>query len=673
MRAFIVRPFGTRQTGGDSPIAIDFERVERELIAPALAHHRIHGLTTLEMAAQHNIRVDMFERLVTADIVIADISIHNANVFYELGIRHAIRDHHTFLLRCRGDDVPFDLRTDRYFEYSAADPAATLPALIAALGQTLRSDRRDSPVFQLLPDLEAEDPERFMILPPRFAEAVERAAAVADAGTLALFADEIAGLPWESRGLRVVGRAQFRNSAWEAARTTWESLLLLRPADTEVYLRLGTIYQRLADRTSDSHAKLDLATISDQMLLRVLRLDSAGPWQRAEARALLGRNEKVRWHDAWADRAPEERRIAALESPSLDAAHQHYAHGFREDCNHYYSGLNALALLVSQLELAQAMPAIWTDIAGGEVNAATELERRQTERTRLVGAVDWSIRAAGERESVAGDESFWRAISEADLLLFTTTRPGSVRSAYRRALGRASPLDLDSVDRQLQLYEKIEVLRDNVTAAREAVADRLAQLPTALPGRTAQPDRVLIFTGHRVDAPGRTVPRFPATMEGQVRDAIRVAVEDEVALAVGPVLGMAGAANGGDILFHEVCHSIGLPTRILLALPAHQYQIESVQDGGPEWVERFRDLCDRLPPRVLQPTKQLPDWLLDRPDYSVWQRSNLWLLHSAFAIAGAAAVTLIAFWDGVDRGDGPGGTANMVRIAQSRGAKLRRI
>jgi hypothetical protein len=75
----------------------------------------------------------------------------------------------------------------------------------------------------------------------------------------------------------------------------------------------------------------------------------------------------------------------------------------------------------------------------------------------------------------------------------------------------------------------------------------------------------------------------------------------------------------------------------------------------------------------MQATKTMPDWLQDKPEYTVWQRNNLWILHQALTVAGGSYVTLIALWDGEGRGDGPGGTADMVRIARSRGAKLRHI
>src|SRR3974390_2449801 len=129
MNGFIVRPFGVKS-------GIDFDKVERDLIAPALDRLNVTGRTTGDIAAAGNIRADMFHLLLTADVVVADMSIHNANVFYELGVRHALRDKWPFLLRASIDEVPFDLKTDRYLAYDAANPGAALDALIDALSQT---------------------------------------------------------------------------------------------------------------------------------------------------------------------------------------------------------------------------------------------------------------------------------------------------------------------------------------------------------------------------------------------------------------------------------------------------------------------------------------------------------------------------------------------------------
>src|SRR5680860_169883 len=143
MDAFIVRPFGIKNE-------IDFDGVHEKLIVPALEKAGIKGYTTGIIVETGNIRQDMFQLLLTSDLVIADISVHNANVFYELGIRHALRSGKTLLIRCQKDEVPFDLKTDRYLSYDQDDPASDIDVLCESLKKTINSARDDSPVFLML-------------------------------------------------------------------------------------------------------------------------------------------------------------------------------------------------------------------------------------------------------------------------------------------------------------------------------------------------------------------------------------------------------------------------------------------------------------------------------------------------------------------------------------------
>src|ERR1044072_4656395 len=171
MRAFIIRPFGTKNE-------INFDEVEKKLIDPALNRLEITGRTTMEIRRQGNIRLDMFQRLLTADLVIADISIQNANVYYELGVRHALRGKHTFLIRARAcdlraDEVPFDLKTDRYLTYDGVNPGLSIDDLYEGLRQTINSEASDSPIFQMFPDLAAQDRARFLPIPRDYREEVE--------------------------------------------------------------------------------------------------------------------------------------------------------------------------------------------------------------------------------------------------------------------------------------------------------------------------------------------------------------------------------------------------------------------------------------------------------------------------------------------------------------------
>jgi hypothetical protein len=313
--AFIIRPFGTKN-------GIDFDRVEHELIEPALEGHDLVGRTTGDSLKQGNIRTEMFRRLLTADVVVVDISISNANVFYELGIRHALRNKRTFMIRgsgaaLPGNEVPFDLRTDRYLSYEVEDPAAALGILKEGLRQTLLSDENDSPVFQLLPELKEQDKARFLAIPTDFQDEVERAMNQKEdryqRGDLKLLQTEVRSFPWETEGLRAVGRAQFRKKAYEYARDTWEGVRDNDLNDKEANIRLGTIYQRL-----------DKLVESDLALKRVLGDMSTTEKERAEAHSLMASNSKGKWRAEWIDLPAGQRQPTALRSPFLEQSYNEY-------------------------------------------------------------------------------------------------------------------------------------------------------------------------------------------------------------------------------------------------------------------------------------------------------------------------------------------------------------
>ncbi len=653
MRAFIIRPFGTQRD-------IDFDRVEQELIDPALAELGVAGRTTIEILKQGNIRTDMFQRLLTADLVIADISIHNANVFYELGVRHALRDKRTFLIRSKGDDVPFDIRTDRYFSYERDNPAADakkpddpragLKNFVQALRRTIDSEDRDSPVFQLLPDLEAQEQSRFLIVPLDFREEVERAADNKQAGDLELLAEEAHGFQWEMGGLRVVGREQFNLRAYEGARETWEAVRDFNPNDIEANRLLGTIYQRLGDLSR-----------SDQAVDRVLKRKGLSGRDRAEFYSLLASNAKTQWKDAWSKDPASSSREHALRSAQLLKGYELYAQGFNEDLNHFYAGLNAVAMLTVTIELAQALPDVWAERFETPEEGERELSSLKEQLRKLSASAELSLKATKARLKREERIDHWVEVSAADFCCLTSKSPGRVANEYRNALAGVEDFDADAARRQLVIYERLGVLPQNTQAALEIIGQSAAT-------PKEKPERVLLFTGHMIDAPDRKKPRFPAAKEPVARDKIKEKVGAELKLAGGLACGIAGGSNGGDILFHEVCQELGIRTELYLALPEEKYIATSVQAAGPEWVERFNRLCEHLPKRVLAESRELPRWLREKPDYGIWQRNNLWTLHNAVAQAGGKNVTLIALWDG-EEGDGPGGTKDMVEKARERGAK----
>jgi hypothetical protein len=620
MHAFIVRPFGTR--GG-----IDFDAVEAQLIQPALAHCDIQGGTTGTILEAGNIREDMFQRLLVADVVVADVSIHNANVFYELGIRHALQPKRTYLLRAKQDkprsergpedEVPFDLRTDRYLEYDPSNPAAALPLFKQALGQTLISERHDSPVFQLLPDLVAQDRSRFLPVPLQFREDVELASKTGQIGLLALLGLEASDFPWAPEGLRIVGREQFNRKAYTGAKVTWEALCRVDPFHIEANQRLGTVYQRLGDLNA-----------SDQALQRVLSHKQVLPADRAEALSLLGRNIKERWRLSWQALSGEQCARQALHSPYLLQAYEKYKQGFEEDLNSFYPGLNALSLLTIVLHLARRMPELWEGRFQTSAEADRELQALEQQRQLLVGAVGSALTAAQRRLQQSGGEDRWVKISLADYCFLTCERPLQVSYAYESALAGAASFYADSARAQLRLFEQLEVLPEHVRHA-------LDVFPSAmLPGAPAPPpERVVLFTGHMIDAPGRVPARFPASCQGIALRAIREALRQEQQRTQGRILGVGSAANGGDLLFHEACAALGIPTRVFLPLPPDCFRSESVSPAGPDWDKRFDQLMANNPsPPYLSASDELSSWLSMRPNYNTWQRANLWMIQEALAL-----------------------------------------
>jgi hypothetical protein len=174
-----------------------------------------------------------------------------------------------------------------------------------------------------------------------------------------------------------------------------------------------------------------------------------------------------------------------------------------------------------------------------------------------------------------------------------------------------------------------------------------------------------------VDAPDREKSRrrFPPTgeAESKARALIEEAVKGEIAEG-GTLVGIAGGACGSDILFHEVCSTLLVDTRLFLPLPRAKFQVASVQRGGPRWVERYEKLCDRLPARVMQESEALPSWLVDKPNYNIWQRNNEWMLFNALA-TGARRLTLIALYNPELDPDGPGGTKHLLELARRWGFK----
>ncbi|HVE85110.1 MAG TPA: hypothetical protein VND93_19800, partial [Myxococcales bacterium] len=103
---FVLMPFGQKPDGTGR--TINFDAVYEQVIAPAIADSGLEAIRADKEQTGGIIHKAMFERLVLCAYAVADLTTANANVYYELGVRHAIRPWRTALIFAEGIRLPFD-------------------------------------------------------------------------------------------------------------------------------------------------------------------------------------------------------------------------------------------------------------------------------------------------------------------------------------------------------------------------------------------------------------------------------------------------------------------------------------------------------------------------------------------------------------------------------------
>jgi tetratricopeptide (TPR) repeat protein len=456
--AFVVRPSGEKSNSlGEPPI--NFDKVDKELISAALSQVGLTAGTTGEFIQQGDIRSDIFRELLVADLVIADISIHNAHAFYELGIRHALKSQYTVMIKSakRGDPHVFDLKDDRFLTYDPDNPSQSIKALVKKIIATLNKRNPDSPLFQLLPGLTSFDPDKVVFVPLKFREQVELVATRREdtrREELLILCKTLAGQPWEKEGLRLIGEAQFELGDHENSARTYERIREFDMFDVHANQKLATIYQKLKKLTQ-----------SDQAAERALQSSGLTDWECSETLSLVASNWKTRWHNAVeVESDPYERQRKALSSPYLEKSLEMYMRAFERTRGHYYSGLNAVAMQSVQIELAKLHPEEWALNHDDEHIAAMEIEKRADYLAKLVAATELAIESSIRNYP----EDEWATLSRADLMLLTSNNPKKVALNYQKCVPMPA-FNADSLRRQLKIYQDLELFQENVNAVLKVI------------------------------------------------------------------------------------------------------------------------------------------------------------------------------------------------------------
>lgn len=93
-----------------------YSSIYDEFIKPTLSEQNYRVLRADDIQSQKNIMFDVIEYIVNADLIIADLTDNNPNVFYELGIAHTLNKK-VILLTQEIEEIPFDLRAYRVIKY----------------------------------------------------------------------------------------------------------------------------------------------------------------------------------------------------------------------------------------------------------------------------------------------------------------------------------------------------------------------------------------------------------------------------------------------------------------------------------------------------------------------------------------------------------------------------
>lgn len=331
---FILMPFG-KKPAGDGRV-VDFDAVYSELIKPAVEAAELEPLRADEEEAGGIIHKPMFERLILCEYAVADLTTANANVFYELGLRHAVRSWATQLLFADGwGQLPFDVALLRALPYQLAangrpSNAGTVgPALTQRL-QEAREAATDSPLYQLIdgfPDIQHLKTDVFRDR-VRYAEKVKAQLATARDTS----EDAVAAIGMQLGEIALADAAVVVDLflSYRAVKA-WEKMIdlvgrMAAPLAETVMVReqLGLALNR-SGRSEEA----------ERVLLKLI--ERRGP--SSETYGILGRVYKDRWEAA--DKAGKTMLARGL----LDKATDAYLKGFETDWRDAYPGVNAVTLM----------------------------------------------------------------------------------------------------------------------------------------------------------------------------------------------------------------------------------------------------------------------------------------------------------------------------------------
>lgn len=285
---FVVMGFGIK-TDLATGRKLNLDKSYHALIKPVVEEKGITCVRADEILHSGSIDLQMYQQLLSADMVIADLSTSNVNAFYELGIRHALKPKTTIIISEELLSYPFDLNHIVINKYAhlgdSIDYFEVLrfqKHLAETIDKVLLSETPDSPVYTFLEGL----------IPP--ALKVRAKSVVNQIGKALTASTAAVGSPASDPTLSIFikqGETALKAKQFEAAKALFGTALKTIASEGESALS-SNIYlvQRLALATYQSRLP-DYVSALEEALALLKKID-LGRTNDPETVALAGSIEK---------------------------------------------------------------------------------------------------------------------------------------------------------------------------------------------------------------------------------------------------------------------------------------------------------------------------------------------------------------------------------------------
>lgn len=157
---FVIMGFGRKQDPYTNR-TIDLDATYHRIIRPSVLACDYKCIRADEILDSGTIDRSMYALLYKADLVIADITTDNANAWYELGTRHALRPFSTIIIRGGESKIPFDLGHTRVLSYehlgneiSPNEAQRSVRELKTIISAVTDNPVPDSPLYTYIPKIE---------------------------------------------------------------------------------------------------------------------------------------------------------------------------------------------------------------------------------------------------------------------------------------------------------------------------------------------------------------------------------------------------------------------------------------------------------------------------------------------------------------------------------------